>query len=411
LETNKTNEAEDPAEELTWLKNLQRNSWEPEVIISGLSLAFIFAFPAQVYDFSVKLTQDFGLEFTGAYLVLIYLTMTIGVFKIFFISHLVLRFTWAGLLGLSYAFPDGVINENLFKRSREYHYRKPQQMVLKLERFCSMAFAFPMMMGIIFSGFTLYLSMLLFLYWFFDLNFFLIYIIFMASLIGFALFSSFSKKNKLKKWLFSTIFYTVQATYQSNLGKWAIIVYTFFIMGLTLPFIKSDAQGFFKYANAANLDGDDLEWADNSLYFEDKKEPKKRFPRAIMPSDKVSGEMTTISLAHYEEDSKNLNLIIEKFNSIPDSLGWHAIEKPQDLYRIYVNGIQVSNKNSDWRKLVIGTSGQKAYQFILNIKELDTGVHEIRIEKIVLLGALGFSDPEIRYKKNWAKFTFVKVTS
>lgn len=110
METNKTNEAEDPAEELMWLKNLQRNSWEPEVIISGLSLAFIFAFPAQVYDFSVKLTQDFGLEFTGAYLVLIYLTMTVGVFKIFFISHLVLRFTWAGILGLSYAFPDGVIN-------------------------------------------------------------------------------------------------------------------------------------------------------------------------------------------------------------------------------------------------------------------------------------------------------------
>lgn len=93
MEINETTKSEDNSEELTWLINLQRNSWEPEVIISGLSLAFIFAFPSQVYDFAVRLTQDYGLEFTGAYLVLIYLSMTVSVFKIFFISHLILRFT------------------------------------------------------------------------------------------------------------------------------------------------------------------------------------------------------------------------------------------------------------------------------------------------------------------------------
>jgi hypothetical protein len=31
-----------------WLDDLQKNSWEPEVIISGIALAFIFAFPAQL---------------------------------------------------------------------------------------------------------------------------------------------------------------------------------------------------------------------------------------------------------------------------------------------------------------------------------------------------------------------------
>lgn len=411
MEIKETTNSEDTSEELTWLKNLQRNSWEPEVIISGLTLAFIFAFPAQVYDFAVRLTQDYGLEFTGAYMVLIYLTMTVSVFKIFFITHLVLRFAWAGLLGLSYAFPKGVINENLFKSGQEYQYKNPQQMVLKLEKFCSMAFAFPMMIGIIFSGFTVYLSLLLFLYWFFDLKFFLIYIIFMASLLGFALFSAVSKRNRIKTWLFSTIFYTVQATYQSNLGKWAINIYMFFIMCLTIPLINSDIQGFFKYANAANLDGDDLEWENKSLYFEEKKDPNKRFPRALMPSDQVSGDMTTISLAHYEEDFKNLEKIIENSLTIPDSLGWKKIEKPQDLYRIYLDGKDVPVKDSDWRKVMVGSSGQKAYQFFLDTKELEKGVHEIRIEKLVIFNFFGFSDPEIRHKKNWAKFTFVKVTS
>ena len=124
MEDNENLNPENDSEELAWIKNLQRNSWEPEVIISGISLAFIFAFPAQVFEFGVKLTQEFGLEFTGAYLVLIYLSMILSVFKIFFSIHLILRFIWAGLLGLSYAFPKGVINENLFKISREYYYKK-----------------------------------------------------------------------------------------------------------------------------------------------------------------------------------------------------------------------------------------------------------------------------------------------
>lgn len=337
--------------------------------------------------------------------------MTVSVFKVFFISHLILRFTGAGLLGLSYAFPKGVINENLFKSGREYQYKNPQQPVLKLERFCSMAFAFPMMIGIIFSGFTLYLGLLLLLYWFFDLNFFLIYLIFMPSLIGFALFSSIPKKNKLKTWLFSTTFYTVQATYQSNLGKWAISIYMFFILCVTVPFIRSDAQGFFNYANAANLNNDQLEWPENSMYFEDNKDPDKRFPRVLMPSEEIAGDYTTINIAYDEEDSKNFEKLKERVQNLPDSIDWHILEKYQDLYRIFLNDSLISDNKSIWRKITHGASGQRVYQFVFDIKNLKPGMHEIRVEKLTLNGALGFSEPEIKYRKNWAKFSFFNVTS
>ncbi|TVQ15834.1 MAG: hypothetical protein EA364_01210, partial [Balneolaceae bacterium] len=101
-----------------WLSDLQKRSWEPEVLISGLFLAFIFLFPAHIYDFSARLVQDHGLDFTGALILLIYLATMINVFKFFFIAHIVLRLAWAGLLGLSYAFPGGVINVNLFRTGR-----------------------------------------------------------------------------------------------------------------------------------------------------------------------------------------------------------------------------------------------------------------------------------------------------
>jgi len=402
--------AENSSEELAWIKNLQRNSWEPEVIISGISLAFIFAFPAQVFEFGVKLTQDFGLEFTGAFLVLVYLSMILSVFKIFFSIHLLLRFVWAGLLGLSYAFPKGVINENLFKNSMEYKYKKPTEWVLILEKTCSMAFGFPIMTGMIFLIFTFYLGLLLFFYWFFDLNFFLIYLLFLLTLIIFGLISALTKKNKLKNLFSTSLFSTIQATYQSNLGKWKINIYLFLIMLLTAPLIASDLKGFFSFANSASLDQSQLDWPDESMYFEDKKDPEKRFPRALMPSYEITGENTNILLAHYEEDFKNFDKIVKSQNTLPDSLGWPSLEKTQDLYRIYLNDSLVSAKNSTWRKISHGPSKQRAFQFVLDIKNLNPGVHEIRIEKLILLYPFGFSQPEIRHKENWAKFSFIKVS-
>ena len=411
MEDNENLNPENDSEELAWIKNLQRNSWEPEVIISGISLAFIFAFPAQVFEFGVKLTQEFGLEFTGAYLVLIYLSMILSVFKIFFSIHLILRFIWAGLLGLSYAFPKGVINENLFKISREYDYKKPTEWVLMLEKTCSMAFGFPIMTGMIFFIFTLYLGLLLFFYWFFDLNFFLIYLIFLFTLIIFGLIPALTKKNKLKNLFSTSLFSTIQATYQSNLGKWKINIYLFLIMLLTTPLVISDLKGFFNYANSANLDQSQLDWPDESMYFEDKKDPEKRFSRALMPSQEIAGETTNILLAHYEEDFKNFDKIVQKSNTLPDSLGWSSLEKTQDLYRIYLNDSLISSKNSTWRKISHGSSKQRAFQFVFDIRNLNPGVHEIRIEKLIFLYPFGFSEPEIKHRKNWAKFSFIKVTS
>lgn len=411
MEINETPNPEDSSEELAWIKNLQRNSWEPEVIISGISLAFIFAFPAQVFEFGVKLTQDFGLEFTGAFLVLVYLSMILSVFKIFFSIHLLLRFVWAGLLGLSYAFPKGVINDNLFKSSRGYNYKKPTEWVLILEKTCSMAFGFPIMTGMIFLIFTLYLSFLLFLYWFFDLNFFLIYLIFLLTLMIFGLISALTKKNKLKNVFTTSLFSTIQAIYQSNLGKWRINIYLILIMLLTAPLIISDLKGFFNFANSANLNQDQLDWPDESMYFEDKKDPEKRFSRALMPSHEITGETTNILFAHYEEDFKNFDKIVKAQNTLPDSLGWPSLEKTQDLYRIYLNDSLITSKNSTWRKISHGSSNQRAFQFVFDIKNLNPGVHEIRIEKLIFLYPFGFSEPEIKHRKNWAKFSFIKVTS
>jgi hypothetical protein len=146
------------------LENLQRNSWEPKVIISGITLAFLFIFSSKIYEFCAYLNQDVGVGSTFSSLLVFYLTGIVSIFKIFFVVHLCLRSIWTGLLVLSYAFPEGAINKKLLKVPRTYNYQKPSHMVLRMEKICVVTFAFPISIVITFLFFTFYLGLLISIY-------------------------------------------------------------------------------------------------------------------------------------------------------------------------------------------------------------------------------------------------------
>lgn len=168
-------EKEISQKEIKWLEEQQQNSWNPEIIISGLSLAFILAFPNSIYSFVVFMIQEWGMDFLAAMLVLAYLLILVNLFKVFLITHLALRFAWASLLGISYAFPKGIEQDKLFEHQRLDNYLSPQQMVLKLERICSMAFGIPLNMALIFIPLSIYLALLTGLQIFFWTGFFSFY--------------------------------------------------------------------------------------------------------------------------------------------------------------------------------------------------------------------------------------------
>lgn len=58
-------------------------------------------------------------------------------------------------------------------------------MVLRMEKICSMTFAFPISIVITFFFFTFYLGLLILIYVWLDLNFFVIYLILMGSMMLF----------------------------------------------------------------------------------------------------------------------------------------------------------------------------------------------------------------------------------
>ncbi|PZX58051.1 hypothetical protein [Algoriphagus chordae] len=403
---NKSNDYQRKQEELTWLENLQRNSWEPEVIISGITLAFLFAFPAKIYLFSASLVQELGIAYLPSMLILFYLTTIISVFKIFFVVHLCLRFVWAGLLGLSYAYPHGVINKNLFKMGQKYQYQNPSEMVLKLEKICSMTFAYPVSLVLIFLVLTVYLGLLIGIYVWLNLNLFIISIVFVLSLVLLGVMMLSKKRTKFKAWYSESMLSSVSAIYQSNLGKWTALFYGISIFVLSMPLIYADTVDFSMFRNDRNIKEKEIEWPAKHLHFENEHEPNTRFPRAFISTEEVNDDLLRLGIARYEGDTKIINELKSDFRNDLKSLAWKNLDETADLHRIFIDEQEIPIDS--WSKHRLRNTNQKIYQTGIDISSLKKGVHTIRVEKLLL--EYGFIDnhAELIQLKNWAHFEFIK---
>ena len=375
------------------------------MIISGISLAFLFVIPSRLFDVSVMLMQDYGLEMIPAMLILVYFSVIISVFKIFLVTHLLMRFVWAGMLGITYAFPDGIVKEKLFKLSQSVDYNPPQYYLLKLERWCSMLYGAPIVVAIPIFTFTLYLIVLIAIYLVFNLNFDIVYVVFMVSLIGFSLASLVRSKSKVKDFVGKSMTGTVGAIYQSNLGKWFFVSFSLGLLVLAMPFIVQDLSGFWVYYANTNTVDSDYEWPDDRGYFEEYNPDGKRFARMWTPSKTVSGDVLNLDLARYEREENS----IPQMNSLlpeSDSIEWKKVESLADQYRVYVNDSLVNAEK--WVKVRAGHARQMALLGQIPIDQLPPGIHEVRLEKLTYLPPFLGGGHELRHRKKWARFEFIK---
>ena len=100
-----------------WLSDLQENSWELELLISGGAIFTLF----QVSDVWINWMEVIGI--TGSIparsVFLMLGTLGLEVLKIGFISHLILRAFWLSMVCINYVFPAG-INEDKVKWKKPY---------------------------------------------------------------------------------------------------------------------------------------------------------------------------------------------------------------------------------------------------------------------------------------------------
>jgi len=134
--------------QLGWLKRIQEQSWEPEILISGIVLFGLVQFPPLIRHFQ-KYLDSFSINaFSNgtADELLFAVLLTANYWLIAgFTIHLILRSVWVAFVGLSYVYRDGVNIEQLnyqekFKKVLQKNSDYTQS-ILKLEKVCSSVFA------------------------------------------------------------------------------------------------------------------------------------------------------------------------------------------------------------------------------------------------------------------------------
>lgn len=146
-----------------WLRTIQLNSWEAELLISALVLYALFQVPDFLNDFAL---QNFA---RGSRLHRLFniLERAVNILSFGYILHILVRGIWVATVGLSYVFPKGVKVENLnfkgnFKKELQNN-SSLVKMVLRLEELSSIIYGVSFIFFGTLVGFGCYLFSFLYL--------------------------------------------------------------------------------------------------------------------------------------------------------------------------------------------------------------------------------------------------------
>lgn len=97
-----------------WLKAIQLNSWEAELLVSALVLYALFQIPDLITEFSLRNFAN-GSLFHKLFNIV---TTAINLLKVGYTLHILVRGLWVASIGLSYVFPKGIDQKRLKFKGR-----------------------------------------------------------------------------------------------------------------------------------------------------------------------------------------------------------------------------------------------------------------------------------------------------
>lgn len=142
-----------------WLKKLEQESWQAELIVSGLAIYGSLQLPGAVIklgSWTINSMNPSTLIYTGIW----YLYIATIIIAASFIFHFVLRAIWIGFIGLNSVFPKGINPEGSKNYSTYFmdflvkDYPNNQSIIQRLDNFCSSIFAGSAYFGIMLSVFS-----------------------------------------------------------------------------------------------------------------------------------------------------------------------------------------------------------------------------------------------------------------
>lgn len=410
-----------------WLKDIQENSWNPELLISGLSIVSIFTISDGVNDFLIRAIIDFNLNALGVFFAGLYINFALVSLKISFILHLVLRGIWIGFVGLQYAFPDGIRFDKLKGANKlpflVREYKQPIDLILLLERICSSIFSF----AFFFVGVSLFII-------------FMIGVIMLLTKLGLPIlyvsifvFSLFMLQGALGglypilqkrlgkedipvlRWTLVWLsriavpffFRESLLAFMTNINSKLIVVVMLIysmVMGITgasasdrLILFSKDMQPSFELVEklrawkGGTIKTPPLSMSPN-LYADDKK-PGEVVEKAIIPSKIIEQSFIELHVIGYKRDVDAFEMVNE------DSTRKFTIEP---LVQVYLDSTQV--KTPVWYYSRFAGTGQESWVTMIDVANLPAGPHELRVDKSLI----SVDTDSIILFEGWATIPFWK---
>ncbi len=373
-----------------WLLETQNKSWEPEIIISGITLTLLFLLPQHIYNFCAMLIQDHGvLEILGRSYYLISMTILTGL-KIILIIHLMLRGYWTGLIGLSYVFPHGVKRENLMKAQQHAIFEKPEDMVIRIEKTCSLLFSF------IFPSFLAILGVLLVfipvtLLYLTGMDRGTIRTLILCVVLPVAmggvpilsiLLGTKLKDSKLAKRLERFSLSQILMIYFTNIGRIRTTLIFALYFGIIFALNSSNISNFsFRNLGEIKQQTHAGVITENRDQYENTRNQRLRIQRATLDTNRVTKKELNLFVAYYHEDEYTVKMMREnpslrKKAGIfvkPDSL-WI-----QDLHTIFIDDVPV--RNIQWCFTQHPKTDQSGFTTTIPLDGVSAGLHELKISK------------------------------
>ena len=384
-----------------WLLEIQNNSWSPEILISGLTITFILYINNGIYNLFAMIIQDAGAEVTGmvGYRIFIH---CINVVKVVLIFHLLLRGLWAGLVGLSYVYPDGINREKLPVTVRHVEFDKPADMVLKVESICSLIFSvmfififFMILISVMYTPMLIIESML------FENYLYILFGLFLLILVASAVMIIF-RKSKLISRSMNNIFNNVAYTLSSNTGN-KITILLFGVLIVMSLFISRPQIRGFNFENESRIEISDDAALDAENYYT-KRNNDLRISRMLLPDFRMGKDFEELFVSRYKSDDVTISRINEGSKGF-EELGFSLNPGETtmvDLYQIFIDSVKVEPSMSF--STTVQKTGQRGYNLLVPMGGIEEGVHVLRVNKL-------FWDRvrhEFKLIENWENIPFLR---
>jgi len=311
----------------TWLERLEQESYQAELIISGVAIVGSLQLPGLIKMLVIWSMDTFSQDFIEVgYWLFIYLIMASQLLIVTFVLHFLLRTLWIGNIGLASVYPNGINTESK-KFSRDFGEKLRQAFPdfgafnKRLDDLCSVMFAFSSLFAMISVSIALLLGALLLLSYLISmLSAGLSFRVVLYSLGGFLLFSyilqaifsipQLQEKEWVKRihfpfnmFLFKLVFgpfyrpvtyityiFTTNSRGYGSIG--ITLVFVFAVGVFSFPIIKETQLLFTSkdYQEKVRLSSTRMRY----FLYDDQRPPGDYIPFVSIPSDVVRGTVLPV---------------------------------------------------------------------------------------------------------------------